>query len=103
MRRAAYKSCNTAQELNNLTREERLTRCGYLNYHWSQSGVCASTQHGFRDNFIHTRQSTFRDKKELENVLTVEQVDTMRETFVPELQKTNVVSDLYREIDEENM
>lgn len=101
MKKSLYKSCKTAQELNALTREERLTRCGYLNYHWSQSGVVASTQHGTRDFFNHTRQATFRNKKELEQVLTQEQVETMRETFVPELQLTTVVSDLHQEIDEE--
>lgn len=97
----SYKECKTAAELNQFTREERLTRCGYANYHWSQSGVCASTRHGFRDSLIHTRQKTFRDG--LDKVLTQEQVDAMREDYVPELQKTTVVSDIYRKLAEEEI
>ena len=99
MKRAAYKSCKTAEELNNLTREERLTRCGYLNYHWSQSGVCASTEHGFRDMFNHTKQKTFRSN--LGEVFTKEQALEMRETYVESLQKTDAVEKMYNELEEE--
>lgn len=58
----SYKDCKTAQELNEFTHQERDTRCGYANYHWSQSGVCTSTLHGLRDNFKHTRMKTFRSE-----------------------------------------
>ena len=70
-----YKECKTAAELNAYTEQERNTRCGYANYHWSQSGVCQSTLHGFRDNFTHTRQRTFRDN--LEEVFTKEESEIL--------------------------
>lgn len=79
MQRSAYKSCKTAQELNELTRYERDTRCGYANYHWSQSGVCASSIHKGRDNFIHTRMKTFRTG--LNEVLTDTEVEELLKPY----------------------
>ena len=51
-----------ASEINNQINEDRITRCGYLNFHWCQSGVCISSEYKGRDNFNHTRQKTWRNK-----------------------------------------
>ena len=34
----SYKECKTTQELNEWTTEERLSKCGFLEKHWNQSG-----------------------------------------------------------------
>ena len=37
----SYKDCHSAQELNEWTQEERLSKCGFLYQHWSKCGkVC---------------------------------------------------------------
>ena len=90
-----YKKCCTAEAHNTLVKEERLTRCGYADFHWSQSGVCTSTVHGFRDNFNHTKQSTNRDN--LKKVLSDEECNLLREGHVPAMQKTDYLEELYSE------
>lgn len=39
-----YKECRNPEELNDWTREERLSKCGYLNMHWNQMGNTAGSQ-----------------------------------------------------------
>lgn len=88
-----YKQCKTAQDHNNLIKEERLTRCGYADYAWSQSGVCISTKNGFRDNFNHTKQNTVRSN--LKEQLTQGQCDALREGYIPSMQMTDTLEKLY--------
>lgn len=40
----SYKECKTTQELNEWTIEERLSKCGFLDKHWNQSGNSAGRQ-----------------------------------------------------------
>ncbi len=39
-----YKECKSTEELNQWTREERLSKCGFLNKHWNQMGNTAGNQ-----------------------------------------------------------
>ena len=57
----SYKANSSAAWINGWTKEERLSSCGFSNYHWNRSGVVASSQYGGKDNFIHTRQNTVRN------------------------------------------
>lgn len=97
----SYKQCKTAEQYNNYTREERLTRCGFSNLLWSQSGSYQTTQNGWRDSFIHTKQNTCRNKDELKKVLTGEQVEVLRNTFCEDLQLSEVLINMQDEVDGE--
>lgn len=96
----SYKQCRTAQELNQLTQEERHTRCGFSNFNWSQSGSYQSTANGWRDSFIHTKQNTCRDKQQLKLVLTPSQVEILREGYCDELQLTTLLADLQKQLED---
>lgn len=39
-----YKECSSTQELNEWLREERLSKCGYLNTHWNKMGNTSGNQ-----------------------------------------------------------
>ena len=90
----SYKECKTAAELNAYTDKERISRCGYLDTHWNQSGSYASTEKGFKDNFKHTRQNTCRDAESLSGVLTGGQVAILRNEWCEELQLSNVLKEM---------
>ena len=94
----SYKQCKTAEQLNAYTREERLTRCGFSHLLWSQSGSYQTTKNGWRDSFIHTKQNTCRDKEELKKVLTREQVEVLRNTFCENLQLSDVLINMQKEL-----
>lgn len=98
----SYKKYKTAEELNKFTQEERLSRCGFSDYPWSQSGSYQSTQHGVKGFFVHTKQNTSRNKDDLKNVLTPQQVNTMRNDFCEELQLTSTLSDMRKSLEEDN-
>lgn len=98
----SYKNYKTAKELNKFTQEERLSRCGFSDYDWSQSGNYQSTQYGVNGFFIHTKQNTFRNKEDLKNVLTPEQVNIMRNDFCEELQLTSTLVDIRDSLEEDN-
>lgn len=96
----SYKNHKTAEELNKFTQEERLSRCGFSDHAWSQSGNYQSTQYGSKGFFIHTKQNTFRNKGDLKNVLTPEQVNIMRNDFCEELQLTSTLADMRKSLEE---
>lgn len=39
-----YKECSSTEELNEWLKEERLSKCGYLNKHWNRMGNTAGSQ-----------------------------------------------------------
>jgi hypothetical protein len=57
----SYKQCKTAAELNQLFREERITRHGYVNDPCLRNGNFSSTGNGLTSNFTFTKQNTFRE------------------------------------------
>jgi len=60
----SYKQCKTAQELNEYTQNERLTRCGYIGKHWTGSVNNYHTSSNLSTLFQSTRKVVFNEEKQ---------------------------------------
>lgn len=90
----SYKLCKTAAQLNEYTRQERDSRCGYLDALWNKGGSFQSTKDGLSGFMLHPRQNTFRTEGDLEKELSDGQVAVLKETYLESMQKSDYLKEL---------